>query len=135
MVFDQGLGDLFVVRVAGNTIDASAAGSIEYAVAKLGAKLVYVMGHEHCGAVHAAIAGGTLPGSIPAVVKPILPAVKTARTQKGDLEHNSAVENVRLVERTMGKIDKLIASMIKSHQVEVAGGVYDLDTGKIENVK
>ncbi len=135
LVFDQGLGDLFVVRCAGNTVDAVAAGSIEYAIRKLGAKFIFVMGHEHCGAVHAAIEGGVLPGSIGAVVAPILPAVEAARKEKGDLEHNSSVANIKNIEHTMGKIDSLMGEILDKHEVGLSGGIYDLETGKITIVK
>jgi carbonic anhydrase len=135
LVFDQGLGDLFVVRCAGNTVDEVAAGSIEYAVEHLGARLIYVMGHEKCGAVHAAVQGGKLPGSIGAVVKPIMPAVAEAKKHGGDLDHETAIANVLNVEHTMGKIDTLMGEMLDKHQVEVAGGIYDLKTGVVTQLK
>ena len=79
IVFDRGVGDLFVVRVAGNTADDVALGSMEYAVEHLGVKVVMVMGHKRCGAVSAAVAGGAAPGHIGALVEALLPAVTAAK--------------------------------------------------------
>src|SRR5262249_23586927 len=76
VVFAQGLGDLFVVRVAGNVADDAVVGSIEYAVEHLGAGLIVVLGHERCGACQAALEGGEAPGHLHAIVEPIEPAVK-----------------------------------------------------------
>src|SRR5438034_3996040 len=79
LVFDQNLGDLFVVRTAGNLIDDHALGSIEYAVAYAGARLIVVLGHERCGAVEAALKSDHAPGHIHSLVRDIQPAVKAAK--------------------------------------------------------
>jgi carbonic anhydrase len=84
LVFDQGLGDLFVVRTAGEVVDSAALGSIEYAVEHLGSPLIVVLGHERCGAVAAAVAGAKEPGHIAAVLKAIEPAVKQTKGKPGD---------------------------------------------------
>lgn len=76
IVFDQGLGDLFVVRTAGEVVDSAALGSIEYAVEHLGSPLILVLGHQRCGAVAAAVAGAKAPGHIAAVLNAIEPAAK-----------------------------------------------------------
>ena len=89
IVFDQGLGDLFVVRTAGEVVDAMALGSIEYAVEHLGSALILVLGHEHCGAVAAAVAGAKQPGHIQAVLDAIAPAVKQTKGQPGDPVENA----------------------------------------------
>ena len=130
LVFDQGLGDLFVVRCAGNTVDAVSMGSLEYAVEHLGVHLIIVMGHEKCGAVKAALAGEPLPGSVPAVVKPIKSAITAAKHLKGDPLHNTIVENVRGVVRRMRVADSLIKKEIKSGKVTIVPMDYDLTTGK-----
>jgi carbonic anhydrase len=101
IVFDQGLGDLFVIRVAGNTADDVALGSLEYAVEHLGLHLVMVLGHKRCGAVQAAhdllTKGEHLPGHIAALVVPIVPAVQAAQTMSGDVVDNAVTTNVRMV--------------------------------------
>ena len=131
LIFDQGLGDLFVVRCAGNTVDKVALGSIEYAVEHLGVHLLMVVGHEQCGAVKAAIQGGHLPGSLPSVVAPIRPAVAYARKQEGDLVHNSVVTNALRVGHSLRRADSLIAKEIRSGQLKVVAANYDLKSGKV----
>ena len=83
IVFDQNIGDLFVVRTAGNLVDDFALGSIEYAVEHLGSRLIVVLGHERCGAVQAALAGGSAPGHIEALVQAIQPAVAASKSKAG----------------------------------------------------
>ena len=131
LVFDQGLGDLFVVRTAGNTVDKAGLGSLEYAIEHLGVKLILVVGHEKCGAVKAAIDGGHLPGSLPSVVAPILPAVKSAKKLSGDLVHNSVRLNALRVAHQLRKADPLIAEEVKSKKVKISAATYDLETGKV----
>src|SRR5438270_8287088 len=84
IVFDQNIGDLFVVRNAGNLVDDHGLGSIEYGVEHLGARLIVVLGHERCGAVTAAVASDTAPGHVQSVVRDIQPAVKGAKDKPGD---------------------------------------------------
>ncbi|MFZ4508177.1 MAG: carbonic anhydrase [Fimbriimonas sp.] len=127
LIFDQGIGDLFVVRTAGNTVDAENLGSVEYATAVLGARLVVVLGHNKCGAVDAAMKGGKLPGNIPAVVKPIQNALPKT---KCSLDEAIAI-NVKAVEATLAKKNKLTADMVKRGQIQVKGAVYDLASGKV----
>src|SRR5881392_439655 len=85
IIFDQNIGDLFVVRTAGNLVDDYALGSIEYAVDHLGVRLIVVLGHERCGAVGAAMAGNSAPGHINALVRDIQPAVQAAKSRTGDV--------------------------------------------------
>lgn len=95
IVFDQGLGDLFVVRTAGNVVDDVGLGSIEYAVEHLGTRLVVVVGHTECGAVSAAVSGGEVHGHLRAVVEAIKPAVEKVKGQAGDPVDNAVRANVR----------------------------------------
>ncbi len=138
LLFGRGLGELFIVRNAGNTVDAVAQGSIEYGVAELGAPLIVVLGHERCGAVGAAMAvvesNATFPGSIQRVVEPIVPAVLAARAQKGDLFANSVRENVRrIVARLRADLDQpVLAEGLKGGRLRVVGAYYDLDTGDVD---
>lgn len=138
LIFDQGVGDLFVVRVAGNVISgagASVKGSIEYSIAELGVRLVVVLGHSQCGAVKAAIkhidANDALPGSIGDLVNTIKPAVTAAKGKPGDQLSNVIKSNVeRGVERLKG-LKPIIADPVKSGRVKVLGAIYDLRTGRV----
>ncbi|MCE9593133.1 MAG: carbonic anhydrase [Planctomycetes bacterium] len=133
LVFDQGLGDLFVVRVAGNVIDDASLGSIEYAVEHLGANLVIVLGHERCGAVKAALDGGELPGHIGAIAAQLSPAIAEAKLDRGPDPLDTAVRAniVRVVEQLRGA-GPILAEKVASDELEIVGARYDLDTGEIE---
>src|SRR5471032_2885141 len=93
IIFDQNIGDLFVVRTAGNLVDDYALGSIEYAVEHLGTRLIVVLGHERCGAVTAALGGGSAPGHINSLVRDIQPAVAASKGKDGDALTNAVHEN------------------------------------------
>jgi carbonic anhydrase len=137
IIFDQGLGDLFVVRVAGNTAsDPLVIGSLEYAAAVLGSILFFVLGHTECGAVKSAIdqveTGETPPGDIGAVVAPIVPAVEAvAGTPKGDLLDAATDENIKLAQAQLEAVP-IIAEAIADGFVGVAGGEYQLETGEVQ---
>ncbi len=138
ILFDQGVGDLFVVRVAGNVVSGAGAtvkGSIEYAVAELGVPLVVVLGHSGCGAVKAALkhieAKDTLPGAIEELVNNIKPAVTKAKGRDGDALDNAIKANVEVgVERLTG-LKPVLAGPVKEGKVKVVGAVYDLRTGRV----
>lgn len=132
IVFDQGLGDLFVVRVAGNTVGNLELGSIEYAVEHLGAKLVLIVGHEKCGAVGAAIQGGATPGHIGDVTSPIKPAVDATKGYAGDVLDAAVRFNAKHVADGLKVRDSLIKEQILKGEVKVLGARYDLDSGLIE---
>jgi carbonic anhydrase len=139
LVFDQGVGDLFVVRVAGNIVSGAGPfikGSIEFAVAELGARLILVLGHEACGAVKAAVAhidaNDTLPGAIRELVEVIRPAAAAVRGKPGDKLENAIKANVAMgVERLKG-LDPILAGLVKKGDVKVVGAVYKLRTGVVE---
>src|SRR6267142_4196413 len=97
IVFDQNIGDLFVIRTAGNLVDDHALGSIEYAVAHAGARLIVVLGHTSCGAVTAALESDHAPGHIQSLVRDIQPAVKAAKGKPGDALSATVTENARQV--------------------------------------
>ncbi len=132
IIFDQGLGDIFVVRVAGNIVDNVALGSIEYAVEHLGCKLVVVLGHGKCGAVTAAIEGGEAPGHIEAVLKPIRPAIRKAQKLDGDLVDNAIRCNVDLVAKKIKTAKPILSEMVEKGEVEVIPAYYDINTGKVD---
>ncbi len=108
LLFDQGLGDLFVIRVAGNIVDDAILGSIEYAVEHLGTKLILVLGHEKCGAVTAAVEGGAAAGHLPAVVDAIRPVVAATADMPGDKVHNCVLENARRVARQIRESEPVL---------------------------
>jgi len=129
LVFDQNIGDLFVVRTAGNLVDDHTLGSIEYAVEHLGARLIVVLGHERCGAVSAALGSATAPGHVNSLVHDIQPAVQATKGQAGDPVENAILENARQMAariRHEAQLGELGGS------VRVVVGVYNLDTGKVE---
>lgn len=140
LLFDTGLGELFIVRNAGNTIDTVALGSIQYAVQVLGVPLVLVLGHERCGAVEAAVSvvekNTVYPGSIGQMVEPIIPAVLKARAQgglKGDaLLEASVRENVRRTVMRLRTAEPAMMDPIKAGKLMVVGARYDLDDGKVD---
>ncbi len=133
VVFDQGLGDLFVVRVAGNVVDQAALGSIEYAVEHLGASLIVVLGHERCGAIKAALDGVGLDGHIGALAAELSPAIKTARSMKGDdLLDNAVRANVLRVVDELETSEPILAELVHDGKLEVVGARYDLDTGEVD---
>ncbi|WP_427160296.1 carbonic anhydrase [Aliinostoc sp. HNIBRCY26] len=130
IIFDQGLGDIFDVRVAGNISTPETLGSIEYAVALLGTPLLMVMGHERCGAVTAAVHNESVPGDISSFIKAIKPALARVKKKPGDAVENAVVANVRYqIERLMRS--KVLSAQIKSGKLKVVGGRYDLDTGSV----
>ena len=132
IVFDQGLGDLFIVRVAGNVINDEGLGSIEYSVDHLGTRLILVLGHQSCGAVKAAretiAAKGKAPGHIQSLVTAIKPAVEA--TAKDDLE-TTIKANVKHVVDTLRASTPILKAKVDSGDVKVIGGYYSLDTGAV----
>lgn len=136
LAFDQGPGDLFVVRVAGNFVNDDILASLEYGVEFLGVPLIMVLGHTQCGAVSATVKvvqeGTRLPGHLPELVRAIKPAVRMAQAHQGaDLVAQATIENVRLNTNRLALSKPLIGQYVKSGKVKVVGGIYDLATGKI----
>src|SRR5947209_7015143 len=131
LLFDQGLGDLFVIRVAGNIADDAILGSIEYAVEHLGTKLILVLGHEKCGAVTAAVEGGTAAGHLPAVVDAIRPVVASTAGMSGDKVHNCVLENARRVARQISASEPVLKEAGERKGLKVVAADYALDTGAV----
>jgi carbonic anhydrase len=131
LVFDAGLGDLFVIREAGNVVDGVVLGSVEYAVEHLGVKLVLVLGHESCGAVTAAVKH-TREAHITTIVKAIQPALEESKGQAGDPVHNCVVANARLAAKQIRESRPLMAGAVLHGGVKVQAAVYDLDTGSVK---
>lgn len=131
LLFDQGLGDLFVIRVAGNVVDEVGLGSIEYAAAHLHTPLVMVLGHAQCGAVSATVADGELEGHLPHLAKAIQPAVDRARTREGNLIDNAIRENALMVADQLRSAGPVLTELVKAEKLKVVAAYYDLDSGMV----
>ena len=138
ILFDVGVGDLFVVRVAGNVVDGAGVtvkGSTEYAIAELKAPLIVVLGHSNCGAVKAAIqhidAKDSLPGAINGLVELLKPAVTRSKAMAGDTLANAITQNVKDGVAKLQQLEPIVAPAVKAGKVKVVGGVYDLKTGRV----
>ncbi len=134
IVFDRGLGDLFVVRTAGHVIDEAVLATIEFGVEQLHIPLIFVLGHEGCGAVKAALDASELTdGSNPAnpLIAAISPAVVQAKSAAGDPLGNAVRANIELTIEKL-KLSKVLGPAIEDGRLKIVGGLYDLDTGVIE---
>ena len=132
LYFDQGLGDLFVVRDAGHTLNDHVIGSIEYAIEHLKASIVIVVGHEKCGAVAAAVAGGRADGRIATIVEAIRPAVQETRNQAGDKTDNAIRGNSRRVAKSLAVTAPILSHAVQSGEIKVFAARYDLASGRVE---
>jgi carbonic anhydrase len=131
LIFDQGLGDLFVIRVAGNIVDDAVLASIEYAVEHLGTKLVVVLGHEKCGAVSAVVEGGPAAGHLGALFTAIRPAMEAASKEPGDKVHNCVIANARRVAAQIRESEPVLKKQVAGKVLKVLAADYALDTGKV----
>lgn len=136
IIFDRGLGDIFTVRVAGNVADKVVIESLDYSVKHLGVRVMMVLGHRRCGAVIAAVEGheGTADQDVGPMLSELRPAVAASKGQAGDPVENAVRENVKLVMKNLATSEELSA-MVKSGELKIVGGIYDLDTGTIEMLK
>ena len=144
IVFDQGLGELFVVRTAGEALDELALASIEYAVEHLDVRTIVVLGHERCGAVTAALQGGDLPGHLESLVRALQPHVEGARrripaAEKGrapvlapELVDAAVLENVRAVVAELEDCQPILSELRRIGELRVVGARYDLDSGAVD---
>jgi carbonic anhydrase len=137
VIFDQGIGDVFTIRVAGNIAENTQIGSIEYAVAHLKAPLVVVMGHRGCGAVAAVANGAEVHGHVASIVERIAPAVEAARSACGDCKGDAFLgecvkQNVwQAVDDLLSK-SEIIRDAVKKGDVRVVGAVYDIESGSVQ---
>jgi carbonic anhydrase len=139
LLFDVGVGDIFVVRVAGNVIGGTGVtvkGSIEYAVAELNVPLIFVLGHSGCGAVKSAMkhidSKDSLPGAINGLVELVKPAVHKSKGMPGDALENAIAMNVQLGVDKLNRLDPIVAPRVKEGKLKVVGGVYDLKSGAVK---
>jgi carbonic anhydrase len=133
IIFDQGLGDLFDVRVAGNVAGDDEIASLEYAAEHLHTPVIVVMGHQKCGAVSAAVegGGGEAAGHLSAIVKPISLAVEKAKKLQGDVVENSVRINVENVVAELRTSKPILSELVSQGKLTIVGAVYSLDTGKV----
>ena len=132
VIFDQGLGDLFVVRVAGNILCDQLLGSLEYAASHLDTPVIMVLGHSKCGAVGAVATGADLDGHITSLAPAIQPAVDKVKGQKGDLTDNASREVARMTAREMASSEPIMANLVKAGKVKIVPAFYDLESGEVE---
>jgi carbonic anhydrase len=131
IIFDQGLGDLFDVRVAGNVAGDDEIASLEYAAEHLHTPVIVVMGHQKCGAVSAAVEGGKAAGHLSALITPISSAVEKAKHLQGDLVENSVRINVENVVEELRTSKPVLSELVSQGKLSIVGAVYSLDTGKV----
>lgn len=136
-LFDAGIGDLFVVRVAGNVCDTDEIGSVEYGVGHLGTPLLVVLGHTRCGAVTAVVKGDPVQGSIPALVDNIIPAVEKAKAEGGGKTEAALIGRAIELNVWQSVADIItgseeVANLVREGRVKVVGAVYHLENGTVE---
>jgi carbonic anhydrase len=137
IIFDQGIGDIFVIRIAGNVAATDEIGSMEYAVDHLGTPLVVVLGHSQCGAVTAVVDNSKLPPNIANLVAPIKPAVDKAREANPDAAKDALLkaaitDNVWQAMDDMLRQSSIIREKVRDSKVQVVGALYDLDSGQVQ---
>jgi carbonic anhydrase len=131
IIFDRGLGDLFVVRVAGNVATDLTIESLDYSVKHLGVRVVMILGHTKCGAVTAAVLGHDEEGDVGPMLKELQPPVEETKGESGDPVENAIRQNVLYVMQKVAAAPEF-QPMIKDGELKIIGGIYDLETGKIE---
>jgi carbonic anhydrase len=135
IIFDQGLGDLFIVRTAGQVSTYASWGSIEFAEEVLGTKLILVLGHTKCGAVNAAVTLPEVPGHIFTLINAIKPAVQEAQKSTKDPAHllDEAIrQNVMMQVAQLKNLEPVLAKRVRDGSLKIVGAVYDLETGEVE---
>ncbi len=137
LVFDQGMGDVFVIRVAGNVCGPSETGSVEYGVEHLGVPLVVVLGHKKCGAVTAAVTNAEVSGGIATIVNLIRPAAASARAAHPELQGDSLVTeavraNVWQSTESLLRGSEIVRAAVSEGKTRIVGAIYDLDSGQVE---
>jgi carbonic anhydrase len=132
IIFDQGLGDLFIVRTAGQVSTYASWGSIEFGNAALGARLVMVLGHTTCGAVSAACHLPDVPGHVVTLLNAIKPAAELAKGQPGDQVENAVKINVAMQVKQLKGLEPVLSKAVKNGQLLIVGAVYDLQTGRVQ---
>ncbi|MUG93794.1 carbonic anhydrase [Scytonema sp. UIC 10036] len=130
IIFDQGFGDLFVCRVAGNIATPEETGSLEFGSVVLGSKVIMVLGHKRCGAVEATIKGAQVPGQIATLLAAIKPGIESSKNQPGDRLENACKANI-MTQIEKLKTSSLLSQLVTDKKLIIIGGYYDLDTGRV----
>lgn len=134
LLFDQGLGDLFVIRNAGNVLDDHVLGSIEYAVSHLNVSLVMVLGHSGCGAAKATLEGGHAPGHVSSIVDSLKVSMEASREASGDKLDNLIRRHVQASVSNIEKSKPILEPAVAQGRLRVVGARYNLETGRVEMV-
>jgi carbonic anhydrase len=138
LLFDQGLGDVFDNRVAGNIVDDLLLGSVEFAVEEFGSPLIVILGHERCGAIKATIGaiqtGGEAPGHIGDIVEALKPIIEPVLAQPGDVVENAVRANIHAQAAGLTERSELIAEHVAAGRLGIVGARYDLDNGRVSLV-
>lgn len=132
IVFDQGLGDLFVCRIAGNIATSEEIGSLEFGTMVLGAKVIMVLGHSRCGAVKSAIEGGRFPGQIGSLIGNIKVGVERAERQPGTNKLETAIKSNVAYQVELLNQSSILGELLDKKMLKIVGAYYNLDTGKVE---
>jgi len=137
IIFDQGIGDIFAVRVAGNVAATDEVGSLEYAVDVRATPLVVVLGHTHCGAISAVMDEAKLPPNIANLLEPIKPAVDKAREANPEADKDVLLKaaitaNIWQAVEDMLRLSPIIREKVRDGQAQVIGALYDLDSGQVQ---
>jgi carbonic anhydrase len=134
VIFDQGLGDIFVIRTAGQVMDNVTIASIEYAVEHLNVPLIIVLGHDSCGAVTAAVNDGEVPGHLDSLVDYILPAVDEAKAAGNEeqLLNSSIDNNVKNIVEELSSSEPILSEAVNEGKLKVVGARYHLDSGIVK---
>jgi carbonic anhydrase len=133
LIFDQGLGDIFVTRNAGNVVTDTVMGTIEYGAFVLGTKVVFVLGHCRCGAIKGAVQNIKLPGKIHCLLDLIKPAVISTKDLPGDPLTNTSIANIQYQIRKL-ESSPVLSELVAMGELKIVGGFYDLDTGIVTPV-
>lgn len=132
IVFDQGLGDLIVVRVAGNVLGMGGLASLELAVGTLGVRLIMVLGHSGCRAVAAAIDGTDLSPHMTRLAKIVRPAIDDANKDEGDFHDSVGKSNVLRVVKQLARSKPILKEKVEGNELDIIGAFYNLDSGAVE---
>jgi carbonic anhydrase len=135
VIFDCGLGDLFVVRTAGHVLDDAGYASVQYVIEHSDAQLIVVLGHSDCGAVSAVIHGIQAPGHLGILIARLQPAVEAASGRPGDLLHNVIIENISRTVAHLKTLEPVLADLVSAGKASVVGAHYDLETGLVSLVE
>ena len=132
IIFDQGLGDLFVVRTAGQVVDTVVLGSLEYAVEHLAVRLLLILGHQDCGAVKAALAGAEAPSHLCSILQAIVPAVENAKSRTGELLPNAIKANIDFTIDKLKSASPVLSKAITAKGLQIIGAIHNIQDGSVD---